>query len=295
MMTRKKVAKKELPPSKQASTAKVPAKTKAFLKGISKPAPPLESSPLLTERTPSPDPLPLKLALQAPVPFTVGLSVKVTVDKEHFYSTGYEIDFNAEYCPGYIAILLDVQRELNLNRYSKPLLEPEKWSAVYGPLRERQSFDIRTNRGSSDWVRFEKMLKISHNKSAEILIEYGVEWPPGKAPIPETMKVKVKKELVLKRPFDDQFLNIDDLPDTPSTFFSESKKLRVTSTSQLLDSHHSQVRAQVGTIFDYQHRIHNKWLCKIPNCNENHPCWNTLESEPHNKLSGADTKLWAEK
>ena len=61
-----------------------------------------------------------------PVPFTVGLSVKVTVDKEHFYGTGYEIDFNAEYRPGYIAILLDVQRELNLNRYSKPLLEPEK-------------------------------------------------------------------------------------------------------------------------------------------------------------------------
>jgi hypothetical protein len=33
----------------------------------------------------------------------------------------------------------------------------------------------------------------------------------------------------------------------------------------------------------------------VANCNENNPCWFTLESQPHFKLSGADTKLWASK
>ena len=41
--------------------------------------------------------------------------------------------------------------------------------------------------------------------------------------------------------------------------------------------------------------VHDKWLCKVANCNENNPCWFTLESQPHFKLSGADTKLWASK
>jgi hypothetical protein len=33
----------------------------------------------------------------------------------------------------------------------------------------------------------------------------------------------------------------------------------------------------------------------VANYNENNPCWFTLKSNPHFKLSGADTKLWASK
>ena len=33
----------------------------------------------------------------------------------------------------------------------------------------------------------------------------------------------------------------------------------------------------------------------MPRYNENSPCWFTLPNQPHYKLSGADTKLWAQR
>jgi hypothetical protein len=83
---------------------------------------------------------------------------------------------------------------------------------------------------------------------------------------------RVKKELVVKRPFKEQSSNVfGRIPGTPQSSSSEPKKARVTSTSQLLDSHHIEVQAQKGGIFDYQRRIHDKWLYNRPKYNENNP------------------------
>jgi hypothetical protein len=136
-------------------------------------------------------------------------------------------------------------------------------------------------------------LKLSRNKIADVLIEYGSEYAPRAVPINLTKgEGRVKKESVVKRLFEEQPSDVlDNIIRAPQSSSSEPKKARVTSTSQLLDSHYAEVRAQTGGIFDFQYRVHDKWLCKVLKCNDNNPCWFTLESGPHYKLSGADTKL----
>jgi hypothetical protein len=80
---------------------------------------------------------------------------------------------------------------------------------------------------------------------------------------------------VVKRLFEEQPSDVIGAPQSSS---SEPKKLRVTSTTRFMDSHNAEVRAQTGTIHDYQRKVHDRWLCKVANCNENNPCWFTLES-----------------
>jgi hypothetical protein len=124
-----------------------------------------------------------------------------------------------------------------------------------------------------DWIRFEGILKLSSNKIAEVLIEYSCEYPPRQAVVIDLTKgSKNKKELVIKRPFEEQASDLfAALPSTPSSSSNKTKKPKVTSTSLLLDSHHSQVQAQASTVFDYARRIHNKWTCQVLKCNENRP------------------------
>jgi hypothetical protein len=76
----------------------------------------------------------------------------------------------------------------------------------------------------------------------EVLIEYGSEYALGVAPV-DLIKgggTRVKKESMVKRPFEEQPSDVTRAPQSSS---SEPKKPRVTSTSQLLDSHKAEVRA----------------------------------------------------
>ena len=80
-----------------------------------------------------------------------------------------------------------------------------------------------------DWDRFLEVLKVSRNKITEVLIEYGFEYAPGTAPIDLTKGgTKVKKESMVKRPFEEQS---SDVTGAPQASFSEPKKPKVTSTS----------------------------------------------------------------
>ena len=56
-----------------------------------------------------------------------------------------------------------------------------------------------------DWNRFLEVLKVSRNKIAEVLIEYGFEYALGATLIDLTKGggTRVKKELVVKRPFEE--------------------------------------------------------------------------------------------
>jgi hypothetical protein len=246
---------KKTPASKNPPAKAVP-KAVAPVKGILKkppPPPPAEFVELSPdpEETPVPSSPPVSVkSTPQPPSFVVLCSVEVTVDKEHLFATAYTLDFGAEHLPGYTTILVDIGKELDLTRYAKPVLIPTKWACGYGAQNKRQKFDIRTERGIVDWDRFLEVLKVSRNKTAEVLIEYGSEYPPGGAPIDLTKGggTKVKKESVVKRPFEEQPSDVTGAPPSSS---NEPKKPRVTSTSQLLDSHKAEVRAQTGTIHDY--------------------------------------------
>jgi hypothetical protein len=81
-----------------------------------------------------------------------------------------------------------------------------------------------------DWNRFLEVLKVSRNKIIEVLIEYRSKYAP-RATLIDLIKgggIRVKKELIVKRPFEEQPSNVTRAPQSSS---SELKKLKVTSTS----------------------------------------------------------------
>ncbi|PMD26847.1 hypothetical protein NA56DRAFT_685133 [Hyaloscypha hepaticicola] len=196
---------KKAPALKNPPTKAIP-KAVAPVKGILKKPPPPSPTEFVKV---SPDPeetpvlssplVPVKSTPQPP-PFIVLYSIEVTVNKEYLFTTIYILDFGIEYIPGYITILVDIGKELDLTRYTKPVLIPTKWSCKYRAQNKYQKFNIRIEYRIVDWNRFLEILKVSRNKTMEILIKYGSEYTPGITPIDLTKGggTRVKKELVIK-------------------------------------------------------------------------------------------------
>ena len=72
-----------------------------------------------------------------PPPFVVLYIVEVTVDKEHLFAIAYTLDFGVKHVLGYITILVDIRKELDLTRYAKLVLIPTKWSCKYKAQNKR--------------------------------------------------------------------------------------------------------------------------------------------------------------
>ena len=132
---------KKAPASKNPPVKAVP-KAVAPVKGILKKPPPppadfAELSPDL-EETPVPSSPPVAVkSTPLPPPCVVLCSVEVTVDKEHLFVTAYTLDFGVVYVPGYVTILVDIAKELDLKRYAKPVLIPTKWACSYKAQNKR--------------------------------------------------------------------------------------------------------------------------------------------------------------
>jgi hypothetical protein len=284
---------KKPPPPKPKSTAKRGAKEllKAQFDVI-----PVYSSP--SPRVSSPvEPVEEPLIPPEAPSFIVLVSFDVTIDGEHEYGVGFDIDLSKADRPDWDRLMGEVTSsfmEVIKGRvFNPPLRAPQWWKAKYGPQKERKGYHIRVEVGRYDWGRFEGVLRVSANKTAEVSIEYGCLYPPGQAPNPKAIGSATRAKAVVKRPY--QETETDPFASSPGVS-NGGKKPRVTSTSLLLDAHHETVSSQHGTLVGYQRRVHEYYLCKDPDSKHpTMPCWTPPLGDKHFIMSGLDTELWAQK
>jgi len=160
-------------------------------------------------------------------PTKVVLSVNATLDNKLILGKSFPIDLTDPERLMFdgIRVIVESAIESYIARLhcGKHWIGPEYWPVLYGPIRARVRYDIEYKQGRYDWVGLEEVLRLRSSPTADLTLEYGLNYEPGKAPaIPKASRIREKSVKRLYIEAQDQNRITDPRREVPRNSFTSS-------------------------------------------------------------------------